>query len=87
MGKEKIKNVIEVIHEKSQTVLLRRNFSTGQEAMNESETKAIVGNTLTNTCHLLGVLGALWRQFPSQRKMNLTQTSPRIRLTTDHATT
>lgn len=43
MGKEKIKNVMEVIHEKSQTVLLRRNFSTGQEAMNESETKAIVG--------------------------------------------
>jgi len=27
----------------SQTVLLRRNFSTEQEAMNESETIAIVG--------------------------------------------
>ena len=34
---------MEVIHEESQTVLLRRNFSTEQEAMNESETKAIVG--------------------------------------------
>lgn len=32
-----------MIHEKRETVLLKGNFSTGQEAVNESEIKGIVG--------------------------------------------
>lgn len=52
-----------MIHEKSQTVLLQRNFSTGQEAMNESETGAIERQHPEECLPPLWGTGALWRQL------------------------
>lgn len=85
--KKKIKRVMEMIHEKSQIVLLIGGIfllARGNEWIrNQSYSGATAWGMPATSLGAWGVCGG---SSPGQTKMNLTQTSTRICLATDHAT-